>query len=436
MKLTFLIADRNDYRGGPIVNMRRLLPRLVEHGHSVRILGLAGDESPTLDWLADEVGIPVQKAPKQLQFTEQKVKWILNRLESNRPDVFVPNCFVVGFFAARWAREAGIPSMGYFRSDDEYYWGMAEQFIYRPDPWALSGVACVSRRLMNRLREQMDEQSNVKFCFLPSGVPVPNLVADQNRLGFKICYIGRFEEEQKKFRDTARAMLRNLANGVCTHVGFFGSGSLQAWLEEEIAARNIDDRVTVHGAVDPEELHSALTEYHASILLSDYEGTPGAVMDAMAVGLVPVTVRLSDGTSELVTDGFTGLQCDDRDDSFDQCLKRLADDLSLRQQLAKNARMRIIEEYSIDRTVNDFESFARKLISCRGVQSKMQIPFHLSLPPVRQGLHREDFRVPEFPVRFCNTIKQLGGVMRQAVRRTWRRTVLRAFRWAARRLAV
>ena len=118
MKLTFLIADRNDYRGGPIVNMRRLLPRLVEHGHSVRILGLAGDESPTLDWLADEVEIPVQKVPSKLKFTEQKVKWILKCLRVNPPDVFVPNSFVVGFFAARWARQAGIPVIGYFRSDD------------------------------------------------------------------------------------------------------------------------------------------------------------------------------------------------------------------------------------------------------------------------------------------------------------------------------
>lgn len=42
------------------------------------------------------------------------------------------------------------------------------------------------------------------------------------------------------------------------------------------------------GTVPFEQLRSYLANSHVLILSSDYEGTPGAVMDAMACGLVPV----------------------------------------------------------------------------------------------------------------------------------------------------
>ncbi len=391
-KLTFIVYDHADYRGGPVVNMRRLLPRLVERGHQVRILGLAAAVSPNLDWFSGACGIPVQKLPGELRYMHHQVKWIAKCLRADRPDIFVPNSFAAGFFAARRARQAGIPTLGYFRSDDAFHWSMAEQFIHGPDEWALSGVACVSEGLMNQLQRRCDPGCRVKFCFMPSGVPVPDQTADQHRPGLKVCYVGRFEETQKRFRDTAQAMFRNLAAGVCSHAGFFGGGSELAWLRTEIARRNLGGQCTIHGAVLPEDLPSALTDYHVSVLLSDYEGTPGAVMDAMAAGLVPITTRLPDGTSELVTDGRTGLQCDDRENSFDDCLRQLAADESLRSRLAANARQRIRDQYSIDSTVEIFESFAGELYEQRGPQAELNIPRRIHLPPALEGLSREDCR--------------------------------------------
>ena len=413
-----MVHDRADYRGGPVVNMRRLLPRLVEKGHQVRVLGLAGATSPTLDWLARDHGIPVRKVPAELRFTHHRVKWILRSLRANRPDVFVPNCFASGLFAARWARQSGIPTLGYFRSDDPFYWGMAEEFIYGSDEWALSGVASVSRELMKQLKHRANLRRQVKFCFLPSGVPIPDLIADQHRPGLKVCYIGRFEEQQKRFRDTAEAILRNLAAGVCSHAGFFGEGSEAAWLQAEITRRNLGERATIHGSMLPEILQQELANYDASVLLSEYEGTPGAVMDAMAAGLVPVTTRLPDGTSELVTDGLTGLQCDDRGKSFDDCLHRLAADSSLRLRLSDNARSRIYEQYSIERTVGDFESFAQELWEQRGPQSELLIPRRIILPPVRDGLSREDRRPTRRRQLIHDGFKHLGYALARKILRT------------------
>lgn len=392
VRFTFLISDRKDYRGGPIVNMRRLLPRLAQRGHEIRVLGLGGDESPNLEWLRDEYGIPFEKMPSTSVTTDKGVRWVLKQLQKNRPDIFVPNIFPVGYYAARWVREAGIPTIGYCRSNGDFSWAIAEEFYYRRDEWAVSGVACVSRTLMDDLIAKSEHKNNVKYCWLPSGVPIPDQISDQSQHCINVCYVGRFEEEAKRFRDTAGAMLRNLERGVCKHLGFFGDGTGKEWLEQEIHRRDFEDMVTIHGPVHPEELQRELLSYQVSVLLSDYEGTPGAVMDAMATGLVPITTRIPGGTSELVSDQITGLQCVDREAAFDNCLELLANCPALRAKLAKNARQRVSEYFSIQRTVEVFESFSEDLLATVRLKARLRAPLRVKLPPARAELLSEDIR--------------------------------------------
>ncbi|WP_371821102.1 glycosyltransferase [Chloracidobacterium sp. D] len=42
------------------------------------------------------------------------------------------------------------------------------------------------------------------------------------------------------------------------------------------------------------------------VLLSDYEGLPIALMEAMATGLVPICTAMRSGIGQLVVDGVTG----------------------------------------------------------------------------------------------------------------------------------
>ncbi len=397
MKLAFILFDRPQYRGGPIVNMGRLLPALKARGHEILALADAPRDATTIGRLQTSHGITVIKYPTSIKDTRFRVRWILKQLRKFEPDVFIPNSFIQGFYAARWAREAGIPTIGYFRSDDLFHRDMINEFVFGEKRWALSGLACVAENLMKRVEERMPSRTHL--FFLPSGVPVHDELADQRAPGFRVCYVGRYVEEQKQFRKTAEALFRNLKTGICTQVGFFGQGPEESWLNEEIRKRGLQDLAINHGSIEPEELATYLRDYHCSALLSDYEGTPGAVMDAMSSGLVPVTTRLRDGTSELVLDGVTGLQCDDRDDSFDRCLEQLSNDNVLRARLSDNARLRIQENYSISSTVERFEEFANILLDrVTTRRRKIRIPNRLNLPPTKASFAREDFRSAAFNI--------------------------------------
>ena len=301
MRLTFLVGDDLDYRGGPIVNMSRLLPALRNRGFQIRVFGIVYRGCPTLERLRDESAIPFQAIPRRVVYSEDRVRWILRQLADEPPDVFVANHFVVGCLAASWVRRAGIPTIGYLRSCDPFYAAYLQQFAGGDRRWALSGLACVSRSLQVYVDKLAPPWTQT--CLMPSGVPVPTSMADQQQAGFGVCYVGRFEQTAKRFRETAEAILRNVETSVCSHAGFIGTGSLGDWLDSEITKRHLADRVCLHGVVEPDQLHSVMSRYHALTLLSDYEGMPGAVMDAMAAGLVPVTTDISGGVSELVQHG-------------------------------------------------------------------------------------------------------------------------------------
>ena len=80
-------------------------------------------------------------------------------------------------------------------------------------------------------------------------------------------------------------------------------------------------------------------------LPSRYEGTPNALLEAMAAGLAVVVSDASAGALEFVTDGETGLVVPAEDDrALAAALRRLIGDGDLRRRLGDAARRRIARE--------------------------------------------------------------------------------------------
>jgi glycosyltransferase involved in cell wall biosynthesis len=82
-----------------------------------------------------------------------------------------------------------------------------------------------------------------------------------------------------------------------------GDGSLRQSLDDQRRALGLADSVLLTGHVDDvRPLHHAFDLFAQS---SDYEGTPNAVLEAMAMGS-PVVATEAGGTAELVLDGVHG----------------------------------------------------------------------------------------------------------------------------------
>jgi glycosyltransferase involved in cell wall biosynthesis len=101
------------------------------------------------------------------------------------------------------------------------------------------------------------------------------------------------------------------------------------------------------------------------VLPSHREGLPNAVLEAMAMGL-PVVATAAGGTGEVVVDGVTGLLTPPGDPAaLGAAMRRLLEDMALRERLVNGARRHLEERFSLPRAVDQVEALLQRLIGER-----------------------------------------------------------------------
>ncbi|MGB5745109.1 MAG: glycosyltransferase, partial [Sedimenticolaceae bacterium] len=280
-------------------------------------------------------------------------------------------------------------------------------------------LVCVHHAACDRI--EAENPKLTQLCSIPSGVPMPSMAADQ-RLdgGLKLVYVGRLVQEQKRILDLLDAMkrvLEALPDATLTLIGHGQSRADEIAVDCRIDELGLSRRIQHVGTVEPDRLHALLIKFHVLVLLSDYEGTPGSVMDGMACGLVPVCLDIPGGVRELVVHEETGLLVKDRGTSFVAAIKQLAEDVELRQRLSNSAREHVRQGYSLSVAADRWEIFLESLTIATSRRSRIKKPRSYGLPPVSTGLAREDSRRPNFFTRTGYRVyKRLGGWWRTRAR--------------------
>ncbi|MGH7859515.1 MAG: glycosyltransferase family 4 protein, partial [Candidatus Binatia bacterium] len=170
----------------------------------------------------------------------------------------------------------------------------------------------------------------------------------------------------------------------------FGDGPERSRVEALLRERP-GVRVRLAGRLPSEAVGPALAECQAVALLSDYEGLPIAVLEAMSVGVVPVCLATRSGVEELIEDGRTGLLVGDRDADFTHAIARLRADPDLWLRLSEAARQRVAQEFSIERNVTGWLELCEELASASRPRA-IREPARIDLPPIHPDLAREDER--------------------------------------------
>jgi glycosyltransferase involved in cell wall biosynthesis len=412
-KVTFCIYDKPDSVGGPVTWVQRLLPALRDHGIEARCLFLLhwGDTGPALSALRSQ-GFDCQ-AVLAHERTEDRVRWILDRLRENPPDVFVPNLVVAGYFAARWAHEAGIPTVGVLHSDDDFYRGLQSEFVFAAEAFRVSAVVCVSRELEREVLARRPLATLVRR--IPYGVPVPPTKVERTPQTLRIAFVGRLAEEQKRISDVTRALCKSVREVPGTEAVIYGDGPDRAAVERILATEGAGLEVRLEGRIASEEVQQRLLAFDVIVLLSDYEGLPIALMEAMACGCVPVCLRVRSGIPELVEDGVTGLLVGDRGEDFVRAIRRLRDDPDLWQRLSDAARASIAAAFTDTQSAAQWAKLLQHLYRVSGTKRPIANPRGLSLPPVNAALASADVRTtaPPAPVRIYRRGRKFAGRIRR-----------------------
>ncbi len=413
VKVTFCAYDKPGNVGGPVTWIQRLLPDLRNRGIDVRCLFLlhCGDTGPALESLRKQgIECDAVLAPAR---TQDGVTWILDRLAENPPDVFVPNLVLAGYFASRWARESAVATVGVLHSDDDYYRGLQSEFLSGTTAFRLSGVVCVSSELERQVLSRNVDQLVVRR--IPCGVPIPAQRVIRSPGCLRLAFVGRLAEEQKRIAELTRALCRaaQQINGV--EATIYGDGPDRGEVERILREERKGAAVRLHGPVPSDEMQVRLLASDIIVLLSDYEGLPMGLMEAMACGSVPVCLRIRSGIPELVTDGVTGLLVNDRGDDFLRAIRRLRDDGGLWQQLSDGARSCVASRFSDVQCSADWSKMLEEIARPTVGRRSIDVPRTIRLPAVNPLLTPADIRSdgPPLSVRAYRRGRMLAGLIRR-----------------------
>src|SRR5215470_7952154 len=160
MKITFCTREYDNLSGGQNTWLVRFLSSLDRRGVELRVLCFTRSdekELPTVRSLR-QAGINCTTvSQEENRYTEQQVRWLLERLAEDPPDVFVPNMVIpAAYYAARWLREAGIPTVGicHIGVDHFLYPGLLDEFVFGRAAYQVSAFICVSKYLEQDVLER------------------------------------------------------------------------------------------------------------------------------------------------------------------------------------------------------------------------------------------------------------------------------------------
>ena len=158
-----------------------------------------------------------------------------------------------------------------------------------------------------------------------------------------------------------------------------GDGPEKETCQRMVRDAGLEQRISFTGLLLGDEYKQELMRHHAIVLLSDYEGLPGSIMDGMSCGLIPICNGFA-GANELIADGENGYIVGDRNGSFYHVVEQLYHNRELRRGLSARARQQIVRNFSIDSSVARWVSFIDECRSATGEKLTFHCPSRIRLP--------------------------------------------------------
>lgn len=306
-----------------------------------------------------------QPAPlpiKHLDIPSKKPEWwwstARDYLVSQAPAVLL-TAYDFNFNSLATVAGNGIGMIGVLHSDDPDYY---EQVHRLGRSW--QHIITVSEHIRDRVGEQFPElleKTTAIHYGVPrweGGRPEPPVKGEPIRM----IYTGRISHHQKRLLDLPHLLDALEQREVPFHVTMVGDGPDLPELELELAHRIAKGQVEFTGRLTHGEIHARLAASHVFFLISDFEGLPLSLLEAMSHGTVPVVSDMDSGIPEVVHEGETGFRAPIGDyPAFAEILHRLSSDPDLWDKVSRLTQEYFEKELTVDVMVDRTESLIREL---------------------------------------------------------------------------
>ncbi|WP_371231678.1 glycosyltransferase family 4 protein [Pseudomonas sp. QE6] len=401
MKLLFLnTLYAPQVGGGAELMVQAMVEGLQGRGHAVRVLS-AGPEAGLQEELYN--GVPVLRAGLRNLYWPfadprpgplRRLAWhALDRynrgmrdvlaqvLAQNRPDVVVCHN-LAGWSIAAWdaIRDAGLPIVQVLH--DQYLTcprGM--RFNKGRHCQRQCGSCAFLRRSHAQASERVDTVVGVSRYQLAALVDAGYFTCSQRYVVYNCAPFIPWQEAPAEV-----AQHRPLRFGF---IGALTPNKGVKWLIEQFQKQALDASLLIAGRgetgyvntlkslADPQHVHFVgyrnpcgfFAEIDVAVVPSIGPESFGLVALEACAHHLPVIVSTRGGLVEIVRDGINGLHCSpERPDSLGEALRRLAEDVPLRQRLASQARDSVASMLSVERMLDEYEAVLQHTLLSRGAR--------------------------------------------------------------------
>lgn len=279
--------------GGSTTFLINFAGELKRRGVPVEVMSFERENPLAADF--ERQKIPVLCLDHRRTIFEDRLEIILKHLARFQPTVVVSTLGATSFEVLRYLPR-GVFRVAMGQSHDPLVYKGLRQYS------AWMDLLAVVSQTMKATATAMPEFARVPVAHLPYGVPIGNAMRAEKDFNqpLRILYLGRLEQEQKRVR-LFPEMLRLLCNsGMPFLWTIAGTGSERGFLEANMRSNSANQIVSFAGPVDYAEVPALLERHDIYLLVSDYEGLPLSLLEAMGQGLIPVVSDLESGVREVV----------------------------------------------------------------------------------------------------------------------------------------
>jgi glycosyltransferase involved in cell wall biosynthesis len=221
---------------------------------------------------------------------------------------------------------------------------------------------CVSERIKKGVAELNPVIGDKAHVIHNSSISEHQIVGERASSSEKmrLVYTGRLVQYQKRildFVELAHSLDRVGVPYELTLIGNFAvRENIRPLFESKAKAHLEDGRIILPGPMTRERVLEELRNHDLFILLSDFEGMPLSLIEAMARGCVPVVAEMESGITEVITSGENGFIVRGR--NYDEWAVLLADlwrKPEILSQVSQTARETVRERFTVEAVAKQFD---------------------------------------------------------------------------------
>lgn len=263
-------------------------------------------------------------------------------------------------------RTLGLPLVAHFHGRDAHAHARVAQWGHYKELIAYaSAIVVVSRTMEQRLLELGAPREKVVYNVY--GIDLDRFTPGQPAAtGPHFVGIGRFVDKKAPHL-TLLAFREVLARRPDVRLTLAGDGPLREACIQMVKAWGMEDQVDLPGVFTPDQvahaLHTARAFVQHSVVPSDgdSEGTPLAVLEAMACGL-PVVATRHAGIGDVVAHGERGLLCAEYDvDAMATHMAQLSDDPALAGRMGQMGRTYVEKHHRVEDSVARLQALLERV---------------------------------------------------------------------------